>query len=399
MAVTWLCVLAGLDLAAGPATAFEVKRTTGGAPVHWAAGSVAFVVDKELLDVSAQAAGALAEAALGWSGAAGAPTLSTTVGRVSDAPAVDGTNSIIYAEDGYAPAGNALAVTLVSYDDTTGEIIDTDIVINGKHKFAVLDPAARSPSGAHAVSTEGATGAEGEGDVFDLQHVAAHEMGHALGLGDEPSVTAAIMYPYTLPDDASVRAPLTDDLDGIVSLYHDSPSAGAKGCGGSSVAGAPIGMRNASVALAAIAAAIAWIAARRRARAIIPFVVACLALASGDGAARSPPPRASSTGRSTARLGGVSTRQVHGVFQSLLGLAPVLRARPAWHDVGGAAAESAPLAPLEAPLWGGTFGGITQQVRGPSGAPQGDELALARPTDGTRAGAVLAAIRSPLISQ
>ncbi|HEX8795711.1 MAG TPA: matrixin family metalloprotease, partial [Polyangiaceae bacterium] len=127
---------------------------------------------------------------------------------------------ILYLPDGYPPAGDALAVTISTVDVGTGELLDTDIVINGRYAFAVLAHDARPADGAQPVAMEGqAAHADGPLGPFDLQHVVAHEMGHALGLGDVQNDLGAVMFAYTSAGDASRRAPSPDDVAGLDSLY------------------------------------------------------------------------------------------------------------------------------------------------------------------------------------
>lgn len=368
---TVVCALAAaiVSLAPRSAQAFELKHTSHGQPVKWSGGPVSFVIDPSV-GATVSGGGDAADHAVGaWSGAEGAPVLSTSAGAGGGKPAVDGQNTILYAPEGFAPAGEALAVTVLSYDDLSGDIVDADIVINGEQAFAVLPDGAQPPQGMSAVSTEGGgeSGEHGRGHAtpFDLQHVVTHEVGHALGLGDAPDVASAVMYSYSMPGDASGRAPGSDDLDGLHALYagsSSSPSTRA-GCGQSSVAGGRVRGADGWGAIALVLGAGAWLAMRRRAaRRLLPVGAALLALAADPTTARSATLVSATMPDARAVVVMATTRDVGGVFQTTLELAPK-----------ACRAGTCP-ARAEAHVWGGTLDGITQQV-GEYPAPRpGDEV-------------------------
>jgi hypothetical protein len=395
-------ILAGTSLAltsAGTAHAYVTKQTKLGAPVHWEDAHVSFVVDGSVTRAVGGATPAIAAAAQGWSGASGAPSLSAADGEGGSEPKVDGKNTVLFAADGYAPAGSALAITVLSYDEASGAIVDADIVVNGKHAFAVLASGTTAPAGTMPVSTEGSSGSTTERQVFDLQHVVAHEVGHALGLGDEASEPSDLMYPYSLPEDASVRAPATDDLAGIDSIYAgQTPTAASHGgCGGASVSGGRLGARDAWIGWALLGVAGAWLLSRRGARVVVPCAAACVVFVGAPHLARSTPEAAAGavvegTGDApaapdaTARVTRVETTNVGGVFETVVELVPTRCARSAVCP-----------ARMQAHAWGGTMGGITQQV-GEMPAPRVDDevdLAFPRRGSGVDPRATLIAVRSP----
>ena len=267
----------GIALAAGllalgfgvDAHAYAIRETTSHLPVHWASGQVAFEVDPSVIAAVPDATDAVVAAVLAWSGKSDAPTLSVAVASAASSPAVAGRNVIYFAADGYPGAGDALAITLVSYDDTTGEIVDTDIVINGAYPFAVLPGAERAPAGALELANEPTASPVG-GNVsllatqpgaslsFDLVHVLVHETGHALGLLDVEASPDDAMYLFTTAGDASRRSATSDDLAGVGFLYSAS-SADGQGCrvgGGEGTTGS----------LAFAVGVCAWVGRRRRVR-------------------------------------------------------------------------------------------------------------------------------------
>lgn len=186
------------------AHAYEVKRTDAGSLVHWSQTTVRWEISASVRKVKGGEAAA-AEALEAWSGRGGAPDLVVTRTRAKLEPGFDGRNAIFYAPDGFAAAGNALAVTILTFDERTGEILDADIVLNGKYRFASSDPDADDHD--HDQIT------------YDLSRVLAHEVGHALGLADEPRLEEALMYPVAWR--GTRGTPAADDLDGVRSIYLD----------------------------------------------------------------------------------------------------------------------------------------------------------------------------------
>jgi len=117
-------------------------------------------------------------------------TTSTTIAQ-------DNTNVICFV---CTPAGgfgkDAIAITLTAIQDTTGNIVDADMVFNTTTTF-ITDPVAAT------------------GTNESLQTVATHEFGHFLGL-DHTAVVRAVMNPFAPPLLLTLSY---DDLAGISTNY------------------------------------------------------------------------------------------------------------------------------------------------------------------------------------
>ena len=289
-------VAAGLVLAfllpGRAAEAYALQETGSGLPVRWNADTVTIELDPSMIAAFPDALEVAVEATGAWLRADNGPSFAISLAATSSSPGVDGRNVVYFAKDGFPQAGDALAITLVSYDSHTGAIVDADIVINGLYDFAVLPSGARAAAGAIAITNEPAAGtdvspanpfglavgATNAGTaVFDLLHVLAHESGHVLGLRDSEDDASDVMYPYTFPGDASRRAPSSDDRAGIESLYEAAPAV-AGGCTISSVALPSASQRSRTSVLswpAVIGIAACWVIllVRRRRASSAPFRV------------------------------------------------------------------------------------------------------------------------------
>jgi uncharacterized protein (TIGR03382 family) len=251
--------------AARDASAFELKHAPSGANVHWASKTVTFELTKSL-DELPGAAEAVPQALAAWGGIDGAPTFTVATTDDDTRPANDGHNIVYFAKHGYPQAGSALAVSILSFDATTGELVDADIVINGGYDFALLPAGTVATPGAPMVGTDGDGMPTWRAGTFDLVEVLSHEVGHCLGLAHDVSDTAAIMFPMVAPNDVSRRDPSSDDVAGVVSDYASVTlaSADTTSQGGCSAGSAPVKSGASWVAAVALAG-VAAVARRRRA--------------------------------------------------------------------------------------------------------------------------------------
>jgi hypothetical protein len=100
----------------------------------------------------------------------------------------------------YDSANATLALTTVTFEVSSGRILDADVEINS---FAV-DITTNDPS-------QGPVGA-------DLQSIVTHESGHFLGLAHSRVADATMNASYS-PGDISFRTLSADDVEGICTIY------------------------------------------------------------------------------------------------------------------------------------------------------------------------------------
>jgi hypothetical protein len=157
----------------------------------------------------------------------GAPGFDTAAGATN-------TSGVYVSTDGLPGLqGDALAVTLVTTNADTGEILDTDVVFNARdHVFAALGP-------------DGVLGTASA--PYDLQNTLTHELGHVLGLGEDPGHPLATMYPTSMPGEVQKRTLDAEDVASVGSAYAADlapptnapaldPAQPAGGCGGARIA-------------------------------------------------------------------------------------------------------------------------------------------------------------------
>ncbi|MBI2936271.1 MAG: matrixin family metalloprotease [Chloroflexi bacterium] len=111
-------------------------------------------------------------------------------------PAEDGNNSVGWA---FLVPKTALAAAWVWVDDATGRVKEADVFFNSQHKWGVLS-ACKSQ------------------DVYDVQDIGTHEVGHVAAL-DHVSDTGkqATMYPTAAKGEVKKRTLTAGDSNGVLS--------------------------------------------------------------------------------------------------------------------------------------------------------------------------------------
>ncbi len=214
-----------------PCAAWDVRTDSEGDLVRWGKPLV-MVLDakagKLLHDSHAEEA--IAAAMKNFDDATPYLDVSMTIGEGKPigyvVGASDNQNSILVLED-WPYSEDALAVTLVTLNARTNELLDADVAFNVEsHRFKVLPAAAKD-----------------EHQFDDVQNTVTHELGHVLGLMHNNASDDLVMYPSAPPGEVSKRTLKADDRDGLLSLYglEPEPTAVPKvfaGC--SSTASSPV---------------------------------------------------------------------------------------------------------------------------------------------------------------
>jgi Matrixin len=196
-------LVVGLAVACAIATLLPHESrayTTEGA--KWSNTPVPYVVNADNLDLAQAAATAAVRAGADvWANQTiAAFSFFYNGSSTLTANTMDGTNLVLFRN---APNGNAIATTYYWYNSTG--FVDADIVFwDGGFQFFA--------------------GTTGCSSGFYIEDIAAHEFGHALGLG-HTSVQSATMFPSVSFCNQSNRTLDPDDIDGILSLY--GPRAGS----------------------------------------------------------------------------------------------------------------------------------------------------------------------------
>ena len=185
----------------------------------------------------------------------GGETCNQHIGRTDEGITGANQNLIVWNEREWDRSSDAIAVTIVSSNANTGEILDADIELNGVHfEFRDLrdrdgdgvpdsvelaqatdpwDPAdfadindngiadhIEFPDSAGVNSHEHALAEQKP--VADVRNTLVHEIGHLLGFGHEDSIEESTMYWHAPSWDIQKRTLHDDDVRGLCSVYpHD----------------------------------------------------------------------------------------------------------------------------------------------------------------------------------
>ncbi len=210
-----------LGVAPAPTRAYTQRFTVGGLPVRWSIAQVPMRVDPTLGGNAAESleAGRIAFGA--WGGIEGVPVLALE-GETQRAPgyAPAGTNENgAYRVARLPIGGTALAVTVSTYRQDDGVLLDADILVEDSRNVQLI---AEPPAGR-------------DRRRYDLASLLTHESGHVLGLGESMDDPAATMWPRLALGETAARTIAADDEAGVRAIYADemldAPFATGAGCG------------------------------------------------------------------------------------------------------------------------------------------------------------------------
>jgi hypothetical protein len=199
--------LLGLALGLSASAHIRILHPTTGAGLFWPGGSstgIAFQAagSDDIPDDSDEVA--VRNAIAVWNAVEGSNF--TLVEDTSDATQArtdwqtDSLHLVWFDEDnssGYFPGSAGVVALTPLWFFSSGAISDADVIFNGKN---------------FSFTTSGQPGR------FDVQDVAAHEIGHFLGL-DHSGYTGATMYPFVDPTVILHRSLALDDSNGLRSIY------------------------------------------------------------------------------------------------------------------------------------------------------------------------------------
>lgn len=370
----------------GDAHAYAVKKTSRGELVHWEERTVKYTVDPSVNLNVTRANDAAMTAMQSWSGTVGSPEL-TIAANDADSPTKPGfdeKNGVFFMKGGYAPAGRALAITVLTYDNASGRILDADVIFNGSYTFKVLAAPGDTEyheTTTHLSNTDGVVHQEESAvtqsttqTVYDLHHVIAHELGHSLGMNDEMGRKDALMYRYSSPNDATIRQPNADDIAGLAELYSTKLEGRGNGCGSATVAPKKPSSTASHAATFATLGLLLFLVLRARSdrRARVGFVSAAAAAtialvpvlsgAKGNAGVARASDGEGLLGHARAKVLSTSTAIESGLFKTNYELVTT-----------ECRTNGCPKASHGA-VWGGSIGNLTQEVGGQYAPLSGDDV-------------------------
>ncbi|MBM4353762.1 MAG: matrixin family metalloprotease [Deltaproteobacteria bacterium] len=215
IATAALCALLAMA-SGGPARAWQYYECSLGSPVAWpdCTTQISFSVDAGDID-GIESDGeqvAIADAFAAWNAVACAPIELKIAGYKPDLAAEvkdDGPNEnvVVFVNNGWSvdPIKETyIALTTLSYDPDTCELVDADIEFNAEHfEFSLCG--------------EG----EEEADRQDFRYVILHETGHVFGLNHSMDPLSIMFVQDSTCADDPGNGLVPDDEEGLCEVYGD----------------------------------------------------------------------------------------------------------------------------------------------------------------------------------
>lgn len=250
------------------APGFKVSKT--GRELMWQKNQVTVHLDGSLAQLGSQANEAIIQAFGQWVGSdSKLPAVTFDAAKTSTRAARDGKNTVSYEPITAPGHEHDVAITITYANDTSGEIVEADVILNARYPMGVLTPKPRgaattnphdhddphdhgNPHEHDSPREHGSAQAGGDDEVgdcrnrYDLQNVTTHEAGHFFGLGEDTTERGSAMYLTIDECETHKRALSSTDIGAVAALYAAGPepeSAGAAGCsfyGGSVSSGAAL---------------------------------------------------------------------------------------------------------------------------------------------------------------
>lgn len=202
--VLWISVVSSTSFA------YQLKSDGSGSPVRVASTETVFRLPTSApqgLDLAAVHQ-AIENSLQGWSDASGLALQSAPGDPYAEPGYVaegENHNDIIFVEKDWKWDDQAVAITLITINQTTHTILDTDILFNAQqHRFAILPEEDK------------------ESYFDDVENTFNHEMGHSLGLAHS-EFSHAVMYGQAERGEISKRVLSDDDIAAVKVLYAEAP--------------------------------------------------------------------------------------------------------------------------------------------------------------------------------
>ncbi len=210
--------------------AADLMRARVDTEVHWPDAEVTLTVDPSFL-LLPFAEEALENALLTWqTNVPHLPRVHIKYPDLAHPEPRDAKGNRISLAMGYDPNLNeALAITMVTRDSSTGVIYDADIIVSPFYAF--WDLAGVAPGGCGDSERDDWDSPHDplHGPVYDLQNVLTHELGHWFGLPEDYVDAERTMFAYVNPGELTKRDLAELDIIMAIEIYENASFGSTEG--------------------------------------------------------------------------------------------------------------------------------------------------------------------------